>query len=85
MLYQVYILRNPAGRLYIGVTEDVSVRLKQHNAGMSKWTAKYRPWAVVWQSTEQSLGAARKLEILLKRQKAGNGFFELTGLASSGP
>jgi predicted GIY-YIG superfamily endonuclease len=34
-MYQVYILKNPAGRSYIGVTEDVKTRLAQHNSGVS--------------------------------------------------
>ncbi|MES1168151.1 MAG: GIY-YIG nuclease family protein, partial [Oleiharenicola lentus] len=46
MQYQVYVLRNPNGRLYIGVTENVAARLEQHNAGESKWTAKFGPWTV---------------------------------------
>ena len=82
--YRVYILQNPARRHYIGLSEDVATRLLQHNAGTSKWTAKYRPWTLVWQSDEQSLSEARKLETLLKRQKGGKGFFQLTGLDPSG-
>ena len=46
-MFRVYVLRNLAGRLYIGVTADVAVRLVQHNAGQSKWTAKYRPWTLL--------------------------------------
>ncbi|MCF7762092.1 MAG: GIY-YIG nuclease family protein [Verrucomicrobia bacterium] len=38
--YRVYVLRNLAGKLYIGVTADVARRLGQHNSGQSKWTAK---------------------------------------------
>jgi putative endonuclease len=79
--YQVYVLRNPAGRLYIGITENVSVRLRQHNAGESKWTAKFRPWELLWTSTSLPLGDARKLENLLKRQKGGDGFYKITGLS----
>ena len=71
--YQVYLLRNAAGRQYIGVSEDIVVRLGQHNAGESTWTAKYRPWRLVWCSEGMPLGEARKLENLLKRQKGGRG------------
>jgi len=79
--YRVYVLENPAGRHYIGLSEDVVARLAQHNAGESKWTAKYRPWKLVWQSEVLDLSAARKLENLLKRQKAGTGFYRITGLS----
>ena len=83
-IYRVYILQNLACRHYIGLSENVETRLHQHNEGASKWTAKYRPWSLVWQSSELSLGDARKLENLLKRQKGGNGFYQLTGLIPSG-
>lgn len=71
-LYRVYELRNAQGRRYFGLSANVAKRLVQHNAGESKWTAKYRPWHLVWQSRELSLGEARKLENLLKRQKGGD-------------
>jgi len=72
-MYRVYILRNPSGRSYIGLSRDVHIRLAQHNAGDSKWTAKYRPWTLVWTSRPMPLGDARRLENLLKRQKGGTG------------
>jgi predicted GIY-YIG superfamily endonuclease len=78
--YRVYILQNPVGRHYIGLSEDPITRLHQHNAGESKWTAKYRPWHLMWQSDAMDLSAARKLENLLKRQKGGDGLYRLTGL-----
>ena len=30
---QVYVLRNPAGRFYIGLSENVTTRVLQHNSG----------------------------------------------------
>ncbi|MEX0320689.1 MAG: GIY-YIG nuclease family protein [Puniceicoccaceae bacterium] len=71
--YRVYILRNPAGRRYIGISEDPAQRLVQHNAGKSKWTAKFKPWSIEWTSQPMCLSKARKLENLLKRQKGGQG------------
>jgi len=83
-IYQVYVLQNPSGRFYIGLSDDVSRRLLQHNAGFSTWTARHRPWALVWTSAALPLSGARKLENLLKRQKGGSGFFKLTGLDPRG-
>ncbi|MGH7992837.1 MAG: GIY-YIG nuclease family protein [Limisphaerales bacterium] len=80
--YQVYILQNPSGRCYIGLSENVQVRLRQHNQGISKWTRKYGPWRLVWTSEYLSLSCARRLENQLKRQKRGIGFQLLTGLSS---
>ena len=82
--YQVYVLQNPSGRHYIGLSENVNTRLAQHNDGQSKWTAKYRPWVLVWRSEVLNLSAARKLENHLKRQKGGKGFYQYTGLPGPG-
>ena len=78
--YRVYIIRNPQGRLYIGLSDDVSRRIQQHNDGVSQWTRSRGPWEFAWQSEPLSLTEARKLENLLKRQKGGTGLFRLTGL-----
>jgi predicted GIY-YIG superfamily endonuclease len=45
MLY-VYILESllEPGRVYVGITEDLKFRLKQHNAGEVFHTSKYKPF-----------------------------------------
>jgi putative endonuclease len=60
--YRVYIIKNPAGKFYIGLSENVSERLAQHNAGTSKWTKGKGPWHLVWTSAAISLGEASRLE-----------------------
>ena len=82
--YQVYVLRNAEGRFYIGLTDDVPRRMAQHNDGISQWTRGRGPWTLVWTSERMTLGDARRLENLLKRQKGGRGFFKLTGLVPPG-
>ena len=57
-LCRVYLLENEESRRYIGISEDVHERLKQNNAGVSKWTAKHRPWELAWTSAELSLSDA---------------------------
>ena len=81
--YRVYILLNPEGRRYIGVTDDVERRLGQHNQGVSKWTKGRGPWRVEWTSTPRSLGDARALENPMKRQKGGAGLELLMKLHGS--
>ena len=78
--YQVYVIQNSEGRFYIGLSEDVLLRVAQHNAGISKWTKDKGPWSLVWTSEAMSLSDARKFESLLKKQKGGAGFYRLTGL-----
>ena len=79
--YWVYVLySDSADRFYIGIAEHVEERLQQHNAGRSRWTARYIPWRCVFHKQVPSLTEARKFENLLKRQKRGDGLFRLTGL-----
>ena len=78
--YQVYVIENAAGKFYIGLSEDVQIRMQKHNEGISRWTRNRGPWRVVWTSEPLSLADARKLENRLKRQKGVVGFGFLTGL-----
>lgn len=41
--YRVYMLENLLARRYIGLSEDVNIRLADHNSGKSKYTAKHGP------------------------------------------
>jgi len=75
--YQVYVLRNPAGRFYIGLSENIFLRQEQHNMGLSRWTKNKGPWELFWQSSPMNLSDARKLENKLKRQKGGSGFITM--------
>src|ERR1700726_4125891 len=77
--YRVYVLQNNEGNFYIGLSEDVIRRLKQHNLGESRWTKGRGPWTMVWQSEELALTTARRLEKRLKRQGRGKGFYSITG------
>ena len=78
--YRVYVLRNAHNRHYIGMSDDPGRRLIQHNTGISHWAGTNGPWELIWVSEPLSLGAARKLENLVKRQKGGAGFYRITGL-----
>ena len=81
-LYWVYVLRSDTRRcFYIGLSEDSDVRLVEHNAGLSKWTQGKGPWRKIWQRKFDSLSKARKFENLLKRQRGGSGFYQLTGIS----
>jgi predicted GIY-YIG superfamily endonuclease len=45
--FYVYILESATDRaFYVGITEDLRVRLKKHNAGEVSHTAKYCPWRI---------------------------------------
>ena len=82
-MYQVYVLVNDGGQRYIGLSANVSVRVQQHNEGLSRWTKGKGPWSRVWTSEAMALSEARKLENALKRQKGGDGLARL--LAAHNP
>jgi putative endonuclease len=44
----VYILQSQSDveRFYIGLTEDLHLRLKKHNAGEVPYTSTFRPWRI---------------------------------------
>ena len=82
--HRVYVIQNPSGRFYIGLSDDIERRVANHNSGVSKWTRARGPWVLAWVSEWMSLGNARRLENELKRQKGGSGFYERTGLNRRG-
>jgi predicted GIY-YIG superfamily endonuclease len=45
----VYLLQSVdfPGQMYSGLTDDLKNRLKVHNQGGAKHTAKYKPWRLV--------------------------------------
>ncbi|MDD4412183.1 MAG: GIY-YIG nuclease family protein [Patescibacteria group bacterium] len=77
--YWVYVIKNDENKHYIGLSENVLVRLDQHNQGLSKWTSKFKNWKIVYTKQFGNLTEARKWENYLKKQKGGNGFKKIIG------
>ena len=71
-MYFVYILRTSANTLYIGQTNDLERRLKEHQIKSSK-SAKYiryfDSFKLVYQETFKTRTEAMRREIQLKRWK----------------
>ncbi|HLD77845.1 MAG TPA: GIY-YIG nuclease family protein [archaeon] len=66
--YFCYILRCSDGSFYVGVTDDPSRRLREHNQGKAaKYTFSRRPVRLAWVETHADPNAARKRERQLKR------------------
>ena len=80
--YFVYVLWSQTGGcFYIGISEDPENRKLQHNSDAGRgWTARHRPWKLVYSEKCEDYKTARLRENELKRQKGGIGFFEKTGL-----
>lgn len=70
MHYFVYILRCADGRLYTGITNDVSRRLAEHQRGGSRQAKSLRgkgPFVLVFQRQMESKSAALAEERRIKR------------------
>ena len=67
-MYYTYIIESKegSGHYYVGSTEDLAVRLADHNAGRSPHTAKYRPWKLVWYCAFHARPMAESFETYLK-------------------
>jgi putative endonuclease len=69
----VYILQNPAGRFYIGQTDDLSVRIENHNRTDKiggKFTRKNGPWILAWSEARPTRSAAMQRERQIKQMKS---------------
>jgi putative endonuclease len=70
MPYFVYILQSQVdGSFYIGYTQSLEERVKEHNEGSTRYTKHKRPWILVYFETYDKKGEAIRREIFLKKQK----------------
>jgi putative endonuclease len=79
-MFAVYVLQSAAAtRRYIGSTADVTVRLAQHNAGLSSSTKGWRPWTLIYQESFATRAEAVRRERFFK---TGRGREELDRLVA---
>ena len=65
--YFVYIIRSLSrGTRYVGVSDDVQKRIKEHNEGRCRYTSGRRPWKLLREEKLGTLGEARRRENFLK-------------------
>lgn len=67
-MWYVYILKSVAApdREYVGFTSNLRQRIKDHIAGKSAHTAKFKPWEIVWYCAFRDKRKALDFEIYLK-------------------
>ncbi len=67
-MYYAYIITSIANKnqRYIGYTEDLRHRLKDHNSGKCPHTAKYKPWNLKFYAAFDSKEATMNFEKYLK-------------------
>lgn len=70
-MYYTYILKSSStGKIYIGHTDNLENRLKEHNSkAKSIYTSKKGPWKIVWSKEFPDRGAAMSFENNIKRMK----------------
>ncbi|MBX4206428.1 GIY-YIG nuclease family protein [Candidatus Parcubacteria bacterium] len=71
MKFTTYILLSEkTNQYYIGSTNDINRRFKQHNDQMRKsWASKRAPWKLIFQQNFSSRSEAMRLERHLKSFK----------------
>jgi len=64
--FYVYVLASRSRRLYVGVTNDLLVRLAQHREGRCGFTARYRIRRLVYFETTGNVMSAIEREKQIK-------------------
>ena len=78
--YCVYALVCEDGSIYIGQTNDLGKRFRQHQAGSAaRWTKKHRPTRILHFELVGSLTEAMRLE---RQWKTGKGRYRLRKMAN---
>ncbi len=63
MAYFLYILKSKNySKSYVGISQNPEQRLKEHNAGKSRYTKRYMPWKLIYVEKFDSRKLARKRE-----------------------
>jgi putative endonuclease len=70
-MWYVYVLKSRAsGKFYVGITQDLSRRIHEHNSGKSKFTSGHVPWNSIY---HECLGNTREARIREKYLKSAAG------------
>lgn len=67
-MHFVYMVRNSADKLYVGITDNPHQRLKEHNSERgARYTSRIPTYKIVFLEQYQTLAEARKREIQIKK------------------
>lgn len=71
-MHYVYLLRSLSSpeQTYMGLTDNIQIRLERHNSGANRYTAKYRPWSLM---TYTAFSDGHKTALFEKCLKQGSG------------
>ena len=66
-MFTVYVLKSEViQKGYVGMTDDLTRRLKEHNSGRNTYTMRHLPWVVIYTEEFETLEMARERERCLK-------------------
>ena len=66
-MFYVYAIKSlKDGRIYVGLTSNISKRIKQHNNGSTISTKPFCPWQLIYSKELSDRIAARKREKYFK-------------------
>jgi putative endonuclease len=72
MFFYVYVLQSRiVNRLYMGSTDNLVRRVKEHNLGLNQSTKPYKPWALVYYEACLNETDAKRRERYLKTSQGG--------------
>jgi putative endonuclease len=81
MSHHLYILWSiEHKKTYVGITDTLERRLKEHNSGASTYTSNFLPWVVIFSKECKDRAEARVLE---KYYKSASGRKKLAKLIPS--
>ncbi len=67
MVFKVYVLfSEKSGKHYTGYSSNIDARLESHNRLGHGWTAKYRPWKLIYTKEFETKQEAISYEKWLK-------------------
>lgn len=70
MFFYVYVLQSKqSGDMYVGYTDNLIRRVKEHNLGLNKSTKPYRPWALIYYEACRNREDAKRREKYCKTSK----------------
>lgn len=66
-MYFVYVIKSTIRNyIYVGISDNIERRFKEHNFGKNKTTRPYKPFELVLTESYSNRQEARKREIYLK-------------------
>jgi putative endonuclease len=66
MIFVYAIISSINNRIYVGQTDNIERRIKEHNTGQTKSTKPYIPWELFYQEQCEDRVIARNREIYFK-------------------